>query len=77
MSLIQSAGLNGHDPYAYLKGALMRLPTQRTSENTRATAAQMDASLSRYEAADVGQCTRLRGTVSRKTPSRYKGGFDM
>jgi len=31
MSLIQSARLNGHDPYAYLKDVLTRLPTQRTS----------------------------------------------
>lgn len=30
--LIQSARLNGHDPYAYLKDVLMRLPTQRASE---------------------------------------------
>ncbi len=29
MSLIQSAKLNGHDPYAYLKDVLQRLPTQR------------------------------------------------
>ena len=28
-SLIQSAKLNGHDPYAYLKDVLTRLPTQR------------------------------------------------
>lgn len=27
MSLIQSARLNGHDPYAYLKDVLERLPT--------------------------------------------------
>ncbi|MCP1679014.1 IS66 family transposase, partial [Kerstersia gyiorum] len=27
MSLIQSAKLNGHDPYAYLKDVLTRLPT--------------------------------------------------
>ena len=27
MSLVQSAKLNGHDPWAYLKGALTRLPT--------------------------------------------------
>lgn len=27
MSLIQSARLNGHDPYAYLKDVLTRLPT--------------------------------------------------
>ena len=32
MGLIQSARLNGHDPYAYLKDVLTRLPTQRASE---------------------------------------------
>ncbi len=32
MSLIQSARMNGHDPYAYLKDVLARLPTQRASE---------------------------------------------
>ena len=32
MSLIQSARLNGHDPYAYLKDVLTCLPTQRASE---------------------------------------------
>ncbi|RMS93048.1 putative transposase [Pseudomonas coronafaciens pv. oryzae] len=32
MSLIQSARLNGHDPYAYLKDVLTRLPMQRASE---------------------------------------------
>ena len=31
MSLIQSAKLNGHDPFAYLKDVLTRLPTQRAS----------------------------------------------
>ena len=31
MSLIQSARLNGHDPYAYLKDVLERLPTQPNS----------------------------------------------
>jgi hypothetical protein len=31
MSLIQSAKLNGHDPYRYLKDVLQRLPTQPTS----------------------------------------------
>jgi len=29
MSLIQSARLNGHDPYGYLKDVLTRLPTQK------------------------------------------------
>ncbi|KPX12848.1 hypothetical protein ALO73_200192 [Pseudomonas syringae pv. daphniphylli] len=32
MSLIQSARMNGHDPYAYLKDVLTRLPTQLASE---------------------------------------------
>jgi hypothetical protein len=32
MSLIQIAKLNGHDPYAYLKDVLTRLPTQRASQ---------------------------------------------
>jgi transposase len=32
MSLIQYARLNGHDPYAYLKDVLMRLPAQWASE---------------------------------------------
>ena len=32
MSLIQSARLNGHDPYAYLKDVLTRLRTQRASD---------------------------------------------
>lgn len=32
MSLVRSAQLNGHDPYAYMKDVLTRLPTQRQSE---------------------------------------------
>lgn len=32
MSLIQSARMNGHDPYAYLEDVLTRLPTQRACE---------------------------------------------
>jgi hypothetical protein len=35
MSLIQSARMNEHDPYAYLKDVLARLPTQRASEIER------------------------------------------
>lgn len=31
MSLIQSARINGHDPYAYLRDVLQRLPTQKAS----------------------------------------------
>ena len=32
MSLIQSARLNGHDPYAYIKDVLSRLPTHKNSQ---------------------------------------------
>ena len=31
MSLVQSARMNGHDPYAYLRDVLTRLPTHRAS----------------------------------------------
>ena len=33
MSLIQSAKLNGHDPHAYLKDVLTRLPTHMNSRH--------------------------------------------
>jgi transposase len=32
MSLIQSARMNGHDPYAYLRDVMTRLPMQRASQ---------------------------------------------
>lgn len=32
MSLVQSARLNGHDPWAYLRDVLQRLPTQHSSQ---------------------------------------------
>lgn len=32
MSLIQSARMNGHDPYAHLKDVLTRLPTHRATD---------------------------------------------
>ena len=32
MSLIQSAKLNGHDPHAYLRDVLQRLPTHKVSQ---------------------------------------------
>ncbi|MDR6766491.1 hypothetical protein J2W88_001756 [Acidovorax delafieldii] len=31
ISLIQSARMNGHDPFAYLKDVLTRLPTHKVS----------------------------------------------
>jgi len=48
MSLIQSARLNGHDPYAYLKDVLTRLPTQRASEITELMPQNWQQSTSRY-----------------------------
>jgi hypothetical protein len=42
MSLIQSAKLNGHDPYAYLKDVFLRLPTQ---PHRRTAAASLAAQL--------------------------------
>ena len=32
MSLIQSARMNGHDPYAYLRDVMAHLPKQRASQ---------------------------------------------
>jgi len=32
MSLIQSARMNGHDPYTYLTDVLTRLPTHRWAQ---------------------------------------------
>ena len=32
MSLVQAAKLNGHDPYAYLKDVLTRLPTHKARD---------------------------------------------
>ena len=31
MTLIQSAKLNGHDPYAYMKDVLARLPAHKNN----------------------------------------------
>jgi len=32
MSLVQSVRMNGHDPYAYLKDVLTRLPTYKARD---------------------------------------------
>lgn len=48
MSLIQSARMNGHDPYAYLKDVLARLPTQRASEITELLPQNWQQPTSRY-----------------------------
>ncbi|MFN6992884.1 MAG: transposase domain-containing protein [Aquincola tertiaricarbonis] len=32
MSLVQSARMNGHEPWAYLRNVLQRLPTLRNSQ---------------------------------------------
>ena len=42
MSLVHSARLNGHEPHAYLKDVLERLPTQPASRHRRVAAASME-----------------------------------
>ena len=44
MSLIQSAKLNGHNPYAYLKDVLARLPTQKNNAIDEPLPPQLEAS---------------------------------
>jgi hypothetical protein len=51
MSLIQSARLSGHDPYAYLKDVLTRLPTQRASEIDQLLPQKVDVCLTTRTAA--------------------------
>lgn len=41
MSLIQSAKPNGHDPYAYLKDVVVRLPMQGRQSPRRASASSL------------------------------------
>jgi hypothetical protein len=41
MSLVQSAKLNGHDPWAYLRDVLERLPSHPKQPHRRATAAPL------------------------------------
>jgi len=43
MSLIQSARMNAHDPYANLKDILTRLPTQKASGIKQLLPHQWDA----------------------------------
>ena len=43
MSLVQSAKLNGHDPWAYLRDVLERLPTHPEQPDRRAAAAPLAA----------------------------------
>jgi len=45
MSLVQSAERNGHDPYAYLKDVLTRLPTQPASNSSQLLAHRWSAAL--------------------------------
>lgn len=42
MSWIRSARMNGHDPYAYLKDVLTRLPTQKGKSGRTTAAASVD-----------------------------------
>jgi len=54
MSLIHSANLNGHDPYAYIRDVLTRLPTQPASRIEDASAALLAAQLNTELAVKAG-----------------------
>ena len=63
MSLIQSARLNGHDPYAYLKDVLTRLPTQRDKCHVFRTLAQQGRGVTpaEYPRAGAPRCEVFPG----------------
>ena len=42
MSLLHSARINGHDPYAYLKDVLERLPTHKDNQHPGTAAAPLE-----------------------------------
>ncbi len=73
-SLIQSAKLNGHDPYAYLKDVLERLPTQRASAAStsccRIAGQQLPTELSATACAGYGQHV-LAGRLPCSTSPRH------
>lgn len=62
LTLIQSASLNGHDPHAYLKDVLPRLPTQKAApwlscyRTTRSPSARCD----RYSLTPHGPIEQLK-----------------
>ena len=56
MSLIQSARLNGHDPYAYLKEVFTRLPTQPMSRIAGHRARTESVPYGRVPAVGVKMC---------------------
>jgi hypothetical protein len=63
MSLLYSAKINGHQPYAYLKDLLERLLTQRQRDR-RAAAASLEAS-------GLKHLTGLRGGVKVTSPGAH------
>ena len=70
MSLIQSARMNGHDPYAYLKDVLTRLPTHKASRieellphRQLGTFAKQQSSLVAMEACHSGHLLGTRDRV--------------
>jgi transposase len=72
MSLIQSARLNGHEPFAYLKDVLTRLPTQpqsRIGELLPSIGGLQCIHLHRFEAASACLAT---GSSSINTNGRIR-----
>ncbi len=63
MSLIQSAKLNGHDPYRYLKDVLERLPTHPASRLEELLPASLATDMTGpYKASHtVGSIVRIAG----------------
>lgn len=64
MSLIQSAKLNGHDPYAYLKDVFLRLPTAACLE--RAGVPTLVALMERTNAIGARWWVHVPGVGERK-----------
>ena len=84
MSLLQSAKLNGHDPWAYLKDVLTRLPTQLNSriEELLPIAGSLPADVNQVDHARCAQtATRPeKNAVSAPTLSQraaYDTAFDQ
>jgi len=65
MSLIQSAKLNGHDPYAYLKDVFTRLPTHSASRVGELLPHRWQpANTSRIYAGEAGTSRRVRRALT-------------
>jgi hypothetical protein len=80
MSLIQSAKLNGHDPFLYLKDILSRLPTQPNSRIGEVAAASLAARLTKTNAPPLAHAqpySRPRWPSRWSTPSLNQTGRSL